>query len=307
MSEKKFDDYFHKIKEIGKGGSSYVIEASTKNEVYNIPPFVNVAIKIMKQGQESFDIQKEVDILKKVSFRFKECNPNIVCYFASGKFIKDGEKVFVIITEYIDGYSIGALVRKIRSQIIGEYNILAKFDFEKIINLLKGLASNLDLLHDDDIVHRDIKAENIMFSKTDKTFKFIDFGLSCFTNISSQYSCGIMLKGTIRYISPELWGIYYKKDKEIDFDTLTEIYKKSDVWALGLVFHFLLFGNFPIELQGSKPVKEIINIVQKQKELTIKSSTINLKLIKILKDMLKKDYKLRSSAKEVVNELGDLL
>jgi [calcium/calmodulin-dependent protein kinase] kinase len=55
-------------------------------------------------------------------------------------------------------------------------------------------------LHKKDIIHRDVKPENIIFSRDLKTCKLIDFGVS-FKNDDDNK--GSELKGTMRFMSPE--------------------------------------------------------------------------------------------------------
>lgn len=85
----------------------------------------------------------------------------------------------------------------------------------------------LKSLHDNNIAHRDIKAENILINESVNEAMLIDFGFS------SKYEAGGFLKtscGSPNYCAPEILA------KEI-YDPL-----KSDVWSCGVLLFYMLCG-----------------------------------------------------------------
>ena len=78
------------------------------------------------------------------------------------------------------------------------------------------------------IVHRDLKTENILYSKDKKSVKLIDFGMANFLNHADVMKD---IAGTPYYISPEVFRGNYDK--------------RCDLWSIGVVAFFLLSGQFP--------------------------------------------------------------
>lgn len=88
----------------------------------------------------------------------------------------------------------------------------------------------LNHCHKENIVHRDIKPNNIMVT-TDGEVKLIDFGLA--KQFSKPYEKLKTFAGTPYFISPEVIRGNYGKE--------------CDIWSLGIVFYLILTSKFPIE------------------------------------------------------------
>ena len=96
-------------------------------------------------------------------------------------------------------------------------------------SFLKIIASTLEHLHERNIVHRDIKAENILINRH-RNLKLIDFGFS----IESIPPATIdTFCGTPTYMAPEIVS-------KIDH---VPIY--TDMWSLGILLYVMLQGNYP--------------------------------------------------------------
>ena len=84
-------------------------------------------------------------------------------------------------------------------------------------------------MHDLNIVHRDLKTENMLFCKNKQFIKLIDFGLSQFcTNDKPELH---ETKGTLYYLAPEVIKGSYDK--------------RCDLWSMGVIAYRLLSGQFP--------------------------------------------------------------
>jgi serine/threonine protein kinase len=94
----------------------------------------------------------------------------------------------------------------------------------------------ISYLHDTHIVHRDIKAENLMFKDTACTrLKVIDFGLA--TRWDGQHHL-TQVCGTHCYMAPEIWSKWYTD--------------KVDIWAIGILTYELLTAESAYPVTGGK-------------------------------------------------------
>lgn len=105
----------------------------------------------------------------------------------------------------------------------------------------------VNYLHERHIIHRDIKLENVIFDKTKKFIKLVDFGFS--TCVLDKRQRVKIFCGTPTYMAPEI----VNKDQNINSLNQTEkghAGAPADIWALGVVLYLLLSGKFPF-----KPIK----------------------------------------------------
>jgi serine/threonine protein kinase len=122
--------------------------------------------------------------------------------------------------ELIEGESLLNYVRSFPERKLEEKN--CKFIFKQIIEALF-------YLHENNIIHRDIKLENIII-KNKTEIKIIDFGFSICAPRDKflDFFCG-----TPNYMPPE---IILKKDYLGEF---------SDIWSIGILLYTILCGSFP--------------------------------------------------------------
>ena len=107
--------------------------------------------------------------------------------------------------------------------------------------ILNQVASALDYAHARNIIHRDIKLENILLDDDDNV-KLIDFGMakdSTFTKKKDFITAQGVVLGTPHYLSPEQCLF-----QPVDI--------RSDVYSLGIVMFVLLTGKFPFD--GNPPM-----------------------------------------------------
>ena len=107
---------------------------------------------------------------------------------------------------------------------------------------MRSLLKNLSELENLNIVHRDVKLENLVFrGKDNKELMLIDYGFAVHADDEDYlyYKCG-----TPGYISPQI----FSNEKT---DKLTP---KSDVFSAGVLLHILLTGKFAFEGEEAKDV-----------------------------------------------------
>lgn len=113
---------------------------------------------------------------------------------------------------------------------------------------IRELLYGVHMMHDNGIIHGDLKLENIILTNDKKHIKIIDFGLSKYIN---DYDNTEQI-GTIEYLSPEM--ILYH-------DTFDE---RHDIWCIGIICVELFYSEnpfFPNKYPENKKVKFCNNVV----------------------------------------------
>lgn len=99
--------------------------------------------------------------------------------------------------------------------------------------VLQQLASALDYAHREGVVHRDIKAGNVLFDRQGNAY-LADFGIAKLLNATSGFTATGINMGTPSYMAPEQW-----KGQEPSAQT--------DIYALGILLYTMLTGKLPFE------------------------------------------------------------
>ncbi|MEO1441253.1 MAG: serine/threonine protein kinase, partial [Chloroflexota bacterium] len=103
----------------------------------------------------------------------------------------------------------------------------------EIINVLRQLASALDYAHSQGVIHRDIKASNIMFDEHGSAF-LVDFGIARLIEVTSKLTGTDMTVGTPSYMPPEQWQG-------------RDAVAASDQYSVGVMAFELLTGELPFD------------------------------------------------------------
>ena len=151
-------------------------------------------------------------------------HPHILTVHEAGEF--EGQQYLV--TEFIDGGTVREWARN------------HKPDWRQVAELLIGVADGLACAHEAGMLHRDIKPDNILVTKSGYA-KLADFGLAKLTQDEelaeavtvSRTRPGVII-GTIAYMSPE-----QASGKPLD--------ARSDIFAFGVVLYEMLSGRKPFE------------------------------------------------------------
>jgi serine/threonine protein kinase len=168
-------------------------------------------------------IKYETDLMKKLN------HPNITKILE----MFEDEKYFLIIMEYINGGNLFSFVKKRRK--LSEKT--AKFLFRQIILGIK-------YIHEQNIVHRDIKLENLLIDLNNNV-KICDFGIGRKLENKKQLlhdQCG-----TLMYMAPEI--LLSSKEKGYEGFPV-------DIWSAGISLYIMLSGTLPFNYKNKKKHKK---------------------------------------------------
>ncbi len=213
---KTFDSHYTLIRQLGQGGFSEVWLA------HDSYMDLDVAIKIYApvQGMDPNSID---EFRREITGVFLLNHPNLLC----PKHLGIWEKMPYLIMAYCPA---GSCVKRVGNTTE-----------EEIWHLIRDVAAGLAYLHEKDIVHQDIKPDNILIN-SDGNYLITDFGIS--TRARSTLRKSVMSTntsaGTLAYMGPER------------FSAQPAPTKASDIWSLGAMTYELIEGitPFPTDLGG---------------------------------------------------------
>ena len=254
------------LEKIGEGGMGTVYKA----KCHLLNRFV--AVKILKaelSNDEDFvaRFKREATSIARLS------HPNIVNVHDVGT----ENNINFIVMEYING--------KTLKQIIKENGRLSS---EKTLDIAFQIAKALECAHKNNIIHRDIKPDNIMITE-DNMVKVMDFGIAKVAD-SRTVTNSNNIMGTVRYFSPE-----QAKGSFVDC--------RTDIYSLGIVMYEMVTGQVPYNAESSISIAmmHIQEPVIPPKEI-ITDIPENINQV-ILKSMQKEPIKRYQTAREMADIL----
>lgn len=197
------------LEKIGSGGMSVVYKAKchTLNRL--------VAIKVLKEefaSDENFvsKFKMEAQAAARLS------HPNIVNVYD----VVDEENLHYIVMELIEGITLKSYIEKKKL-----------LDSKEAIGIAIQVAQGIAAAHEQHIIHRDIKPQNMIISKDGKV-KVADFGIA--RAVSSQTVNSSAAVGSVHYISPEQARGGYCDER-------------SDIYSFGITLYEMVTGRVPFE------------------------------------------------------------
>lgn len=221
----KINDRYQIIRSIGEGGMANVYLA------HDMILDRDVAVKILRgdlADDEKFvrRFQREAIAASSLS------HPNIVEMYDVGE---DNGKYYIVM-EYVEGKTLKSLIKKRGALTLPE-----------VIDIMQQLTSAISCAHDSNIIHRDIKPQNVLI-KEDGIVKITDFGIAMALN-SNELTQTNSVMGSVHYLPPE--------QANGKGATL-----KSDIYSLGIVMFELLTGKLPF--RGENAVEIAIKQMKNQ-------------------------------------------
>ncbi len=252
------------LEQIGIGGTAVVYKA-TDEKLGRV-----VTLKALREDFiDNEDFIKRFN--KEAQAAAKLNHPNIVSAYDVGR---DGDIIYIIM-EYIDGFTLKELIIK-----------NAPFSNEETLGVSMQIASALEAAHENQIIHRDIKPQNIMVTR-DGNIKVSDFGIAKAAG-SSTITAEQM--GSAHYFSPE-----QARGGFVDI--------RSDIYSLGITMYEMLTGKVPFD--GESPVALAIKHMDEPlPDIRQFNPNASLSLIKIIGKATEKKAAARyQSIKEMERDL----
>ena len=257
------------LEKIGSGGMADVYKAHCR--------FLDrfVAVKVLKKDftQDEAFIEK----FKKESLAVAKLSHHTIVNIYD---VGEDEDIYYIIMELIEGKTLKKCIKE------------KKFFLEnEVIDISLQIAEALKHAHANNIVHRDIKPQNIMINDEGK-IKVTDFGIAR-TASQNTVQCEKEMMGSVHYSSPE-----QAKGRLTD--------EKSDLYSLGIVMYEMATGILPFEGESPitvayKQIKEAVNFPEKL------DNNISNGLRNVILKAVQKDQSLRyQSAIEIISDLNKL-
>ena len=216
-------DRYEILSKVGAGGMSDVYKA--KDHI--LSRFV--AIKVLKQEfseDSSFVTKFRAEAQSAAGLE----HPNIVNIYDVGS--ENG--LYYIVMEYVEGITLKTYIEK-----------KGQLSFKESASIAIQVARGIESAHNKNIIHRDIKPQNIIIS-TEGKVKVTDFGIAKAAS-SNTISSDVM--GSVHYASPE-----QARNGFID--------ARSDVYSLGIVMYEMITGRVPFD--GDTTVAVAIQHLQEE-------------------------------------------
>jgi len=221
-------DRFVILEKLGQGGTAQVFRAR------DLESGDVVALKHLMLGSNLRDVEKQNRIA-----RFE--NEARTMQFLDHPFIMAVHDYFVddgnhfIVAEYLEGFS------------LPDYLAERKPSVREILIYLAQIAQALDYSHSRDVVHRDVKPDNVMVLPG-KGAKLLDFGIAKFEYNSLVTTDGTIL-GTVAYMSPE------------QLESSRNTTHQSDIYSLGVLMYQVFAGRLPFNAET--PGAAVVEIFSK--------------------------------------------
>ncbi len=216
-------DRYEILEKIGAGGMSDVYKAKD----HKLNRFV--AVKVLKQ-----EFSENANFVSKFRIEAQAAaglmHPNIVNVYDVG----EEDSIYYFVMELVEGITLKKYIEK-----------KARLSVKEAISIAIQVCMGIEAAHNNHIIHRDIKPQNIIISKEGKV-KVTDFGIAKAAT-SNTITSNVM--GSVHYTSPEQARGGYSDEK-------------SDVYSLGITMFEMLTGRVPFN--GETTVAIAIKHIQEE-------------------------------------------
>lgn len=216
-------DRYEILEKIGTGGMSDVYKA----KCHKLNRFV--AVKVLKQ-----EFSENANFVSKFRIEAQAAaglmHPNIVNVYDVG----EEHGIYYIVMELVEGITLKKYIEK-----------KARLSYKEAVSIAIQVCMGIEAAHNNHIIHRDIKPQNIIISKDGKV-KVTDFGIAKAAT-SNTITSNVM--GSVHYTSPEQARGGYSDEK-------------SDIYSMGITLFEMLTGRVPFN--GETTVAIAIKHIQEE-------------------------------------------
>ncbi|HKL99866.1 MAG TPA: Stk1 family PASTA domain-containing Ser/Thr kinase [Mobilitalea sp.] len=257
-------DRYEIIDNVGSGGMADVYKAKDQR----LNRFV--AIKVLK-AEYSSDRSFVNKFRGEAQSAAGLSHPNIVNVYDVG----DDSGLHYIVMELVEGITLKRFIER-----------KGKLEVKEAVGITIQIAQGMEAAHDNHIIHRDIKPQNIIISREGKV-KVTDFGIAKATNSNTITSNAM---GSVHYLSPEQARGGYSDEK-------------SDIYSLGVTLYEMLSGKVPFAGDNTVSVA-LLHIQGEAMGLRELDPSIPISVDKIVqKCMQKRPERRYHSASELILDL----
>ena len=271
------------LKCLGKGsfGEVYLTTKQGSNIQYATKKIDKSAMKTDKSRQY---LENEINILKEMD------HPNIIKLID----VKNTTKYYYLVMEYCNGGDLSKCLAYYKNKN------QKPFSEEVVQYLMRQIVSAICYMHKKNIMHRDIKLENILVNFDNEKdahernmmkakIKIIDFG---FSRHLKKYELAYSILGNPINMDPGILKKLNKNDNNKDYG----YDQKADIWGLGTICYEMLIGKSTFD---SESMKELANKVERGNYFL--PSNLSKEVVSFLNGMIQYDPKKRLSAEQLFN------
>jgi serine/threonine protein kinase len=213
--EGKILDRYELRRLIGRGGMADVYEG------YDPRFDRKVAVKVFKREDEEMlnRFIREARLMAKLN------NKHLVPVYDSNQSQIDGVTWHYIVMPFMEGGTLRARIRR------------SPLPLKQACEYLRDIADALDYIHNQGIIHRDIKASNVLLDSEGSCY-LSDFGIARITTDATQLTSTGNVLGTVDYVAPELFEVNRRADA------------RSDLYSLGVLLFEMVTGQLPFSAEN---------------------------------------------------------